>query len=195
MKTYLIGKNDQNKPSSTDGKRKQEYFAQINLDHDLKKPKTTELFLYSDFGNSNLHQLANVASEADPLHVCVYDQHYPSYESIDSSPNHSADISLNYLLQLNAQNSGTVFLQLENCYDTATFLPYCRECHKNIKASKYICRFYMFRKILEIKNQMSVWGFSDRHLDPTKEDIDLWKRSKKNEIPKLDKESVDYLLK
>ena len=53
----------------------------------------------------------------------------------------------------------------------------------------------MFRKILEIKTKLSVWGFSDRHLDPTKEDIDLWKRSKKDEIPKLDKESVDYLLK
>lgn len=194
MKTYLIGKNEQNKPSIINGKRKQDYFAKINKD-DSKKPKTNELFLYSDLGNSNLHQLANVASEADPLHVCVYEQNYPSYESIDSSPNHSADISLNYLLQLNAQNSGTVFIQLENCYNTASFLPFCRECYKNIKASKYICRFYMFRKILEIKSQLSVWGFSDRHLDPTKEDIDLWKRSQKDEVPNLDKESVDYLLK
>ena len=195
MKTYLVGKIEQNKIISNDGKRKQEYFTQINIDHDSKKPKITELFLYSDLGNSNLLQLANVASTADPLHVCVYEQNYPSFDSINSSPNHSTDISLNYLLQLNAKNNGTVFLQMENCYETATSLPYCRECHKNIKASKYICRFYMFRKILEVKNQLSVWGFSERHLDPTKEDIDLWKLSQKNEIPILDKESVDYLLK
>lgn len=40
-----------------------------------------------------------------------------------------------------------IFLQKENCIDTADYLPQCRECNKKKKTSKYCCRFYEFRKL------------------------------------------------
>lgn len=87
-----------------------------------------------------------------------------------------------------------LFLQKENCFSTAHYLPQCRECENDPMVSKYICRFYEFRKIERDNGTCKVAesGFLDGHLDPTREDIELWSKSDKK--LETDSESTDYIL-
>jgi hypothetical protein len=96
--------------------------------------------------------------------------------------------------EVDTLNTAITTIQNDNCHNTSTMIPQCRECLLDpLECSKYTCRFYEFRKIEKDNLIIKAIGFLDKHLDPNYNDMQLF--TMPDERIHLSSECTNYILR
>lgn len=135
---------------------------------------------------------------------------YKSVENNTSLPKMRQNVH-NYKLKLEQveelKKSKVTFIQPGVCFQIAPKLNGCKECKKVLDRRRYNksrdkgepqrevdCRFYQFRKLRYIDDELDVAGFLDPHSDPIDVDRAIWMPNVDKRVKTLSIQNARYIL-